>query len=219
VTQDGVDRPLVANTRIRLTFGEGGQLGVAAGCNSMGAAYQIADAKLQIADAASTMIGCNPPLQAQDEWVFGFMGSSPTVALAGNDLTLTGDGLLIQFVDEEQAVPDMGLAGPTWTVTTVVTGDVASSVPMGIVATLRFGEDGSVNVATGCNTGSGSYTVNGTNIVFGPIALTKMGCSGGAGQMERFVVGVLESQGLTFAIDGSSLTLSAGGNGLILTGE
>lgn len=219
VTQAGVERALVPNARIRLDFRNGGQLSVAAGCNTMGATYRIENGKLLTSGGATTEIGCEQAAQAQDEWVFAFVLSSPVVDLDGNDLTLTQGDLVGKFLDREVAEPDLALSGRTWTVTTILAGDIASSVPAGVVATLRFGEDGGVAVSTGCNTGGGTYAVDGKKIAFGPIGLTKMACAGAAGEMERAVLAVLGADGLTSAIEASTLTLTSGGDGLVLTAD
>jgi hypothetical protein len=41
ITDGGAPHDLVAGTRIRLTFGTDGQLGVSAGCNMMGGSYRL----------------------------------------------------------------------------------------------------------------------------------------------------------------------------------
>jgi len=44
--------------------------------------------------------------------------------------------------------------------------------------TLTFKEDGMVYGTTDCNNFSGSYTIDGENLTFGPMASTKMFCEG-----------------------------------------
>jgi heat shock protein HslJ len=166
-----------------------------------------------------TEMGCDQPRHDQDDWVFGFLGSKPMVALAGNDLTLTAGDVVIRLLDREIADPDLPLVGPTWTVNSIVTGDAVSSIPDGVVATLTFSGDGRVAVASGCNQGGGSYAVEGGRIRFAEIVLTKMACDGARGQMEAAVLAVLQADNLTYAIDAGSLTLQAGAQGLVLAGR
>ena len=71
-----------------------------------------------------------------------------------------------------------------------------------------------MDVNPGCNTGGGSYAVDGENISFGDIVTTKMACLGPAMQVENAVLQVLSTDGLTFSIDASVLTISAGDVGL-----
>jgi heat shock protein HslJ len=46
--------------------------------------------------------------------------------------------------------------------------------------TLTFNEDGTLQAQVDCNSGSGSYTLDGTNLTFGPIATTRMACPEGS---------------------------------------
>jgi heat shock protein HslJ len=218
VTDKGVDRPLVPGTSIRLTFSKDGQLRVSAGCNHMGGTYRMDGATLRFEGGAMTDMGCDEPRHKQDDWVSGFLASRPTVALAGNDLALTSGDVVIRLLDREIADPDLPLVGPTWTVNSIVSGDAVSSIPDGVVATLTFSGDGRVAVATGCNQGGGSYSVEGNRIRFAEIVTTKMACDRARGQMEAAVLAVLGADDLNYSIDAGSLTIQGAGQGLMLIG-
>ncbi|MDQ2965091.1 MAG: META domain-containing protein [Chloroflexota bacterium] len=218
VTDKGADRPLVPGTTIRLTFNKDGQLGVNAGCNHMGGTYRMDGGTLRFEGGAMTEMGCDEPRHKQDDWLFGLLGSKPTVALAGNDLTITAGDFVIRLLDREIADPDLPLVGPTWTVNSIITGDAVSSIPDGVLATLKFGADGRVEIQTGCNQGGGSYAVDGARIQFRDIVTTKRACDGVAGQMETAVLGVLRTEGLNYLIDAGSLTIQTTGQGLTLAG-
>ena len=101
-----------------------------------------------------------------------------------------------------------------WTLTTIIDGDSASSIPMDATSTLTF-VDGSARVATGCNTGSATVSLGDGTIGFGPLALTKMACQQPLMDLETSVVGVLAGD-VTFEIEAGSLTItnSAGTAGL-----
>jgi heat shock protein HslJ len=60
-----------------------------------------------------------------------------------------------------------------WTIESLTSGADTTEAPPG--ATLTFAE-GTVNVATGCNTGSGSAEVGDGTIVLGAVGLTMMAC-------------------------------------------
>jgi heat shock protein HslJ len=166
-----------------------------------------------------TEMGCDQPRHDQDDWVLGFLGSRPTVALSGNDLTLTAGDVVIRLLDREIADPDLPLVGPTWTVTSIIAGDAVSSFPDGIAATLTFTADGKVELNTGCNLGGGSYAVDGDRIAFDAIVTTKRACDGPGGQLEAAVLGVLQAESLTYAIEAGSLTIMAEGQGLSFSGR
>jgi heat shock protein HslJ len=218
VTENGVDRPLVPGTSIRLTFNKDGQLGVNAGCNHMGGSYRIEGGTLRFEGGAMTEMGCDEPRFKQDDWLFGLLAARPTVALTGNELAITAGDVVIWLLDREIADPDMPLVGPTWTVISLITGDAVSSIPDGVVATLTFGADGRVEIQTGCNQGGGSYGIDGARIQFGDIVTTKRACDGASGQMETAVLAVLRMEGLGYSIDAGSLTIQGTGQGLMLAG-
>ena len=219
VTDGDVPHDLVAGTRIRISFIAGGTIGVSAGCNIMGGSYRHEGGALQFDGGSMTEMGCDPERHAQDDWLFGFLGSGPSVALSGNDLVLTSGPVDIRLIDREIAEPDLALVGPTWTVISIVDGDAVSSVPVGVVATLAFGADGRVAVSTGCNDGGGTYAVAGESMTFSDVALTKRACDGAAGQMEAAVLAVITADRVLFGLDANALSLRVAGGGLDLSGS
>lgn len=219
VTVGGVAKELVAGTRIRLAFKQDA-LSAAAGCNTFGATFQLAGAVLKTSGGAMTEMGCDGPRQDQDEWLFGLLGSSPTLALSGDQLTLAAGTTVITLLDRRVAEPDLPLTGRTWTLESIISGDAASSVPTGVTATIEFGADGGVRVASGCNTGAGRYTVEpgatastGT-LAISDLAMTKKACPGAAGSVETSVLGRLRAATITFEIEASQLRLRAADGGL-----
>jgi heat shock protein HslJ len=218
VTEDGADRPLVEGTQIRLSFTDG-QLGASAGCNTMGGSYRIEDGRLVFEGGAMTEMGCDDERHAQDDWLFGFLGSQPSIAQEGDILTLRANDTVITLQDREVAEPDLPLTGTTWTVDSIISGDAASSVPGNAVATLVFTDDGRVEVATGCNNGSGTYEATDRMLRITGVETTEIGCAGAEGQLDEAVRAVLIAGEVQYAIDAGSLTLMAGDHGLGLRGS
>jgi heat shock protein HslJ len=206
-------RQLVAGTRIELRFGDG-KLSVQAGCNHMSGDARIDRDRLRVDEMEMTEMGCDPPRHDQDSWVSTFLQAGPTVQLSGPDLVLDGGGIRIAFVDREVADPDRPLAGPVWTVDTLVTGQSAGSVPVGVRAFLTLAADGTVSGSTGCNQLSGRYSVQGDAVTFTDVGSTLMACAGDPGMVEGRVLAVLRGT-VHFKIQASRLTLTAAdGNGL-----
>jgi heat shock protein HslJ len=220
VLQAGVDRPLVPGTQIRLTFAGDGQLSASAGCNIFGGTYRVADGRLLVEGGGMTEMGCDEPRHAQDEWLFALLGAQPRVTLAGNELVLDQGAVQLGLLDREVAEPDLPLVGRLWTVVSVLSGDAVSSIPDGVVASLQFGADGQFQVATGCNQGSGRYTIEGATLRFTDLILTKRACEVTTSQMESAVLAIVgkDAAPATFAIDAATLSLSVGANGLQLNG-
>ncbi|HQR09774.1 MAG TPA: META domain-containing protein [Casimicrobiaceae bacterium] len=75
--------------------------------------------------------------------------------------------------------------------------------------TLAFQAGGRVNVRADCNSGSGSYEVNGTQMKFGAIALTRMMCPQGS-QDGEFLRSLAQVTGYTIAGGELLLTLADG---------
>ena len=82
------------------------------------------------------------------------------------------------------------------------------------MATLTFSA-GRVDVEAGCNRGGGAASATDTLLTFGPIALTKMACEGGAMEVERLVSEVLSGD-VPYSIEAGILRLGAGATGLTL---
>lgn len=185
----------------------------------MGGHYAVEDGRLLTDALSMTEMGCDPPRHAQDDWLAAFIGSEPQVRLDGNDLTLEAGTTVIKLLDREIAEPDLALVGPTWTLTSIVTGDAVSSVPAEVVARLQFTEDGQLQLAPGCNQGTGRWAVEAGTLRITDIGLTRMACPGAAGQVEAAVLSVLQAEGIAIQIDAGVLSLTAGDLGLQLTGR
>jgi heat shock protein HslJ len=217
VVRDGADFPIVPNTQLRLSFPSGQQLGASAGCNSMFGKYRLDGNILVVSQMGTTEMACNPPaLMMQETWFSQLLTSAPTLAVDGDNLTLTSGATVVKMLDREVAEPDAQLVGPKWTVESIITGETGSSVPQGATAWLQFGADGRVTLNTGCNSGGGSYTADASTITFNQLAITAMGCSGAAAQLEQAVLAVLNAHTVDYNIDAQSLTLEAGAAGLQL---
>ena len=160
VTRDGESVVLVPGTKIRLGFADG-MLSASAGCNSMSGQYQLQDGLLEVEQLATTDMGCPQKLAEQDKWLADILAASPALALDADDLVLTSGKTAISFLDRETAEPDQPLAGITWTLTTVIDGDAASSVPVGMDTTLLFDPNGTFTFSDGCNSGGGKYSTDG----------------------------------------------------------
>jgi heat shock protein HslJ len=205
---------LADGSQVRLTF-EATRIGGSAGCNQMSGEYEVVDGALKVGMLAMTEMACEEQLMAQDTWLSGFLDGA-TATLDDTTLTLAKDGTTLTLQDESIVNPDLPLEGTRWVVTSVIANDAVSSVPAGAEASLVF-DASSVAVESGCNSGSGTYETQDDLITFGPIATTlKMCVDEGVGALEQAVLGVLQGE-VESDIDGSTLTLTKDGTGLVLT--
>jgi heat shock protein HslJ len=221
VTEGGAPRALVAGTNLSLRFFESPRIGASAGCNSLDGTYEVSGGRLVVSDAGWTEIGCDPvALYDQETWYFEFLQTSPAITVDGDSLVLDGDGTRIEYLDEEVATPDLALVGPTWTVEAIIEGDTASATQWPTPATFDFSADGTVQVSTGCNGGTGTYVVDGTQLTFADVAVTERGCTDEATQMlEEAVLGVVHGpQPVTWEVTVTRLSLRGDVFGLDLRG-
>ena len=220
VTDGGVDRPLVPDSRISLTV-DGTTLGASAGCNSITGTYRVESGRLVLDPPTQTAMGCGQPLSDQEDWLLEFLSSHPVFRLAGDELTLQSGTVVMRLLDRRIVEPDLTLVGPTWTVDAILTGDSVSSGPGGATATIVFNADGSLTLDAGCNRGGGSWAaVAGGGLEISNIVLTKKTCSSGPrGPLETSVMAVLGAGRLTAQITWNTLRLHAGSNGLQLRGS
>lgn len=218
VTEDGRPRPLAERTRITFRFMTDGRLIAEAGCNSMSGQANLRGGRLEVSGLGMTEMGCDPPRHEQDAWLARFLGTAPSWRLDGDTLLVSSGGTELTLLDRTVAEPDLPLLGTRWTVDTIMDGTVASSAPAGTPATLLFEPD-TVQVHTGCNRGSGRYSVSGNTIRFDAVATTKMACEPERASLENAVLAVLDGA-VTFDVDGPRLTLNhPSGKALGLRGE
>lgn len=205
---------LVAKSRLTLRF-DADTMAVSAGCNTMSAPYEVTDGRLAWStEAAATMIGCPDDLAKQDTWLAGLFREGIGADLDDTDLVLTDEGVTIHLAAVTDVPLDDAFAR-TWTLTTIIDGDTAASVPASLdrTPTIVVDADGQAQVDTGCNTGRTTVDVDGQRLTFSPMALTRMACPGSASQVEQAMVEVL-SGSVAASFDGTTLTLTASDAGL-----
>lgn len=170
----------VPDTTVRIHFGEEeGQpsFGFYADCNHHSGPYEVRDGRLVLLGFGSTGIACDEPLSMQDSLLSDFFRAEPELQLEGHRLTFVGESATLVFIDREVADPDRPLIGRLWTVDTFVTADAASDVPLAEPPTVRFEQEGSVEVFSGCNMGTGSFTQTDGELTLSGMAYTEEGCA------------------------------------------
>lgn len=202
---------LVPGTRIRLAFKDS-RLSASGGCNSMGGAYTITGDRLSVTQLSMTEMSCDEPRMQQDQWLARLLGGA-TITLAGDTLTLDEGAIHLTLLDREIASPDKPIEGTHWLLDGIVSGNVVSSVPAGVTASISL-VAGRVDVEAGCNTGTGTVEVTADELIFGPIGLTRKACEPGAMAVEQAVTGVL-AMTAGYTIEADVLTIKAGNAGLL----
>lgn len=214
VFEGGRERPLVPGTRIELAFADG-RLTARAGCNVLGARYRLEQGRLRlVGSVGTTEMGCDPERHEQDEWLGGFLGSAPRVRVEGMRLWLRAGTTEIRLLDRRVVEPDLPLEGTLWRLVTIVHSQVASSVPVGLRATLRISGD-RIGGSNGCNEWGGRLvSAAGGVLRVADVGQTQIGCGGAAAALERDVNAVVTAGRIAYGIDGLTLVLRAGGREL-----
>ena len=215
VTEDSKPRELVAEMSVEFT--DDGRLIARAGCNMMQGQVDTADGKLVVdGGLAMTGMGCDEARHAQDSFVAGVLGASPSWKLTDGELTITSGATTFELAPREAVHPDRELVGTTWELDTQIDGQTASSMAAGAPTVTLVFDSEKVVADTHCNGLSADYTVSGDTIEFKPGGMTKMACEPDIMRGESAVVGVLQGT-TTYEITADRLTLmSSSGKGIAL---
>jgi heat shock protein HslJ len=214
ISESLAGRELVPGTEIRLRFRET-ELSATAGCNGMSGDYDFDADVLVVSRLGMTEIGCEPSLHAQDEWLAGFLQSSPKAELAEPRLTLTSPAATLTLLDREIKSPDRALVGTHWVGNGVGDGNGVSFGDGWDAATIAFGADGTVETFSGCQRGSGMFTALETTIDFAELTYDGAPCTNP--NLERLsepFLFALDGSDVTFAIEERSLSIERGGTRL-----
>lgn len=203
---------LATDTTISLIF-DYNAISFDAGCNDHSAPYSLCDDRLCASDFRVTAIGCDPILQAQDEWMAAFFGSSPRLTRQGPRLTLAGDEASLEFIESSLLNPDRPLRGRTWTIDTLIAAGQARSVSL--EPTISFPTSGTLEVFTTCTTGSGFYGAYEPMLGITNMEYIEKPCdASGDTSIDELIRGVLARGDLLFEIDAARLTITRGSDGL-----
>lgn len=208
----------VPGTTVRVSFNDA-SFGFSGGCNSHGGAYALDGNTLLVKDMASTAMGCEPALHAQDDFLSSFFASRPMLNLDGSALSISGTDVSLFFLDREVADPDRALVGTLWTIDTVSDGEVAMGWASEQPSTLIFEDDGGVAAALPCGALSAGYTVSGSEITFTDVSIENVECSLDDTTVDAAIRAVLADGPASYEIQASRLSLSRGDHGVSARAE
>jgi len=176
-------RTLVPGGHATLRF-EGDRASGTDGCNRFSTSYAASGATLKInPSGAMTQMACAPDVMEQARAFMTSLQGASTYRVDAGQLQLVGaDGAVVaSFAPQSQE-----LAGTSWRVTGYNNGRQAVvSLLAGTQLTMAFAADGRVSGSAGCNNYSGTYTVSGSSLRFGPAATTRKMCAQPEGVMEQ----------------------------------
>lgn len=208
----------IAASRPVLTFTEAEFTGTT-GCNNVGGSYTQDAGELTLSDTFVTEMACLDEAVTAQETLM--LQALPTIAgvrgtVDAAELT-DAAGAVVFALAKKAPVPDRELEGTSWVLTTIVTGDSASSVMGESPLTLTIA-DGMLH-ARACNSINGTVTVDGGTLAVGPLASTRMACPSEEETIqEGQYIGGLESAS-AFEIAGDTLTITTADGSFQFTAE
>lgn len=187
-----------------------GKVDARTGCNSIGAKATIDGDTITVGEKRTTLIACPEELAAFEKALNGAFEGELKAKVEDKKLTLTSAGGDSIAMSAEKPAP---LVGTGWTVTSLVSGGTASSLPKDKKgetgkATLTFAKDGTVSGSLGCNTFSAPAKTTDSTITFGPVRSTKKICPEPGMSLERKLLKVLDGK-VTYEVHHRELTLKA----------
>jgi heat shock protein HslJ len=155
----------------------------AAPCNTYrGVVTLDGDDGVRIADIATTLIGCEPPVMAAEREYLEALAEVRTADVTDRDrLVLTSDEVRLSFT----AIDAQEFVVGEWVLTAVRNGGAIQSTVVGTEPTARFGADRSLVVETGCNTLRTTWEIDGREMALEQPAGTLMVCEEPAGVMDQ----------------------------------
>jgi heat shock protein HslJ len=182
-------------------------------CNTYRGSIALDGDHVEITDIARTLRACPEPTMAAEDELVAALEAVDTVEVSGDDddrLVLSNDdGVRLAFrsYDADELLPG------TWEIVDVGRGDQLSSVVAGTEPTVTFDPAGTVVLATGCNTASGSWALDGGELAVEPMRLTRKFCAEPEGVMdqEAALVAALEAAARVEVAPGSLTILDADG--------
>jgi putative lipoprotein len=104
-------------------------------------------------------------------------------------------------------IPSTGdrLMSEVWTLQSMVSGGADVALEDGVTTTIQFSEDGTYSGNGGCNSYSGSYTIEGNSISLGVAASTLVACATGMEQEAAFFAALPEVTNYEVTAEGMRL--------------
>jgi heat shock protein HslJ len=175
------------------------------GCNNFTGGYTVSGDTLTLGQLASTQKACGPVETAVETAVLTRLGKVAGYTVAADKLTLTdaSGATLLTY-----AAAKGGVEG-AWEANGYLNAGKTAfvSVVADTSLTALFGPDGSVSGSAGCNTFTGTYTVDGDKLTIGPLASTRKFCSPDEVMTQEADYLAALGSSVSFQNDGVNLTL------------
>ena len=188
------------------TFASGSVSG-SGGCNRYTTRYTVADGKLTIGLAASTMMACPEPQTAVEQPFMAALAATRAYQIEDGQLSLLDAGG--QKIATFKGWQPVALKGVTWLATVYNNGrGAAVSLIDGSEITAVFDTDGTLSGSAGCNPYRATYVAKDSSMTIQAPAATRKACTQPKGvmQQEREYLKALTTAA-TYTLQGNQLEL------------
>jgi heat shock protein HslJ len=167
----GTSTPVPAHVTVDARFA-GGMIAGSSGCNAYNGPAIVTGTAIKIGPLAGTKMACEAPAGDAESAYLANLARAASFTATPDTLTIfdpSGAAILVYA-----AGPENPLVGQ-WNVTGYNNGQAVTSPLLDTTLTATFTAD-SVSGSGGCNDYSGPYTLDGTSVTIGPVALTQKAC-------------------------------------------
>jgi heat shock protein HslJ len=208
-TDQGHPIPIAPGSTITLTI-DGTRVGGSSACNIYGGTIELSGASVSISALSMTEMACQEDRMASEAAYLAALPRVRTASRSGDSLVLSGPNVELSYV-LVPPVANADLVGTAWTLESLASGDAVSSIVA--EATLQLNADGTLSASTGCRHLTGRYAVSGAKVTGTLDPYDTIGCVNPIGDQDAHILQVIGGE-FSFAIQGESLTLTAGDKGL-----
>jgi len=140
------------------------------------------------------------------------LGMLESIDLEGDELLVRGPGVELRFT-ELAPPPTAEMVDTVWVLESLVIGEVAAAL-VGEPATLELRADGTIHGGSGCREFEGTWMEQGDEIVTPSLSMQDVACPPELADSDSHVMSVI-GDGFRASVEGRSLTLTDGDNGLV----
>lgn len=198
VTPQGPDAPTLTLTGTRFTTAEGTQVSGSTGCNTFTGRGVFTATTVRLGPLATTRRACTPEQNELETRYLTVLSRARGLSFSPRTLVLSSGRERLVFGNRVTAYEASRLLAE-WR----LVGSTSDPAP-----TLRLEPGGRVSGGTGCNTFTGTYTLNGESLRFSPLATTRRACATDAARQQETAYLRLLGQIRRYRVTGSLLTVT-----------
>ncbi|MGL5830852.1 MAG: META domain-containing protein [Candidatus Altimarinota bacterium] len=205
--KDGSNIKAATSNAFILSFHEDARVSSSTDCNSLSGNYELTKDQLSFSPFVQTLMLCAE--SQETEYVIA-LSSGGKVTINGDMLIIASENYSMEFAKtedpetlKESSTPDLAGTSWQWVKTSMNDESVTESAkPEAFI--LSFDQEGRMSSKTDCNSINSTYTANQGELIFGPLAMTKMFCEGSQESAYAKALGEVQS----YLVNGETLSMA-----------